>query len=240
MNIDHVVVLVSELAQAIQRWQQDGFTVTPGGVHADGITHNALVCFGDGSYVELLAFLQAPPASHRWARFNGFWGPIDYVIAASDIDATVRELRAKDLPYADVVEGGRKRPDGVELRWRSAFPTDRNAALPFIIQDVTRRQLRVPAGDATMHDNAASGIVQVRVNVPEFEAASGAYDALYGKAEAQTHARVYRLQGSRITLSESPAGSDEAQYLQRRGAGPVAITIGAPRPIVIKPSSPQS
>lgn len=239
MNIDHAVVLVSDLAQATQRWKQDGFTVTPGGVHADGITQNALVCFGDGSYIELLAFLQTPPASHRWARFSGFWGPIDYVIAAGDIDATARELRAKNLPYADVTDGGRKRPDGMELRWRSAFPTDRNLALPFIIQDVTRRSLRVPAGDAALHDNAASGIVQVRMDVPELETAAVAYDALFGEGEAQPRSRMYRLQGSRITLNEPIAGSAEAQFIQRRGAGPIAITIGAPIPIVIKPEALQ-
>lgn len=240
MNIDHVVVLVSDLAQAIHHWQREGFTVTPGGVHADGITQNALVCFGDGSYIELLAFLKTPPASHRWARFNSFWGPIDYVIATGDIDATVRDLRVKNLPYGDVIDGGRKRPDGVVLRWRSAFPTDHNLALPFLIQDLTRRQLRVPAGDATLHDNAASGIVQVRVDVLELESAASACDALFGKSDEQPNARTYRLQGSRITMSKPAAGSPEAQFIQQRGAGPIVITIGAPIPIVIKPESLQS
>jgi hypothetical protein len=240
MNIDHAVVLVSDLAQAIRRWQHDGFTVTPGGVHADGITHNALVCFGDGSYIELLAFLKPPPAAHRWARLNGFWGPIDYVIASGDIDATVRDLRAQALPYGDVIDGGRARPDGVLLQWRSAFPADRNAGLPFFIQDITRRPLRVPAGDATLHDNAASGIVQLRVDVQDVGAATARFDALFGKADEQPHARVYRLQGSRIMVNAPAAGSAEAQYIERRGAGPVAITIGAPIPIIIKSEALQS
>lgn len=235
-----MVVLVSDLAQAVQHWQQDGFTVTPGGVHADGITQNALVCFADGSYIELLHFLQTPPASHRWARFNGFWGPIDYVIAAPDVAAMARDLQSRELPYGDVVEGGRKRPDGVELRWRSAFPTDDQAALPFIIEDVTRRSLRVPGGDAALHNNAASGIVQVRVDVPELRQASTAYDALFGEPDEQPHARVYRLQGSRITVSEPAAGSAESMFIQQRGAGVVAVTIGAPIPKVIKPAALQS
>jgi hypothetical protein len=240
MKLDHVVVLVSDLAQAVQRWQEDGFTVIPGGVHADGITHNALVCFADDSYIELLAFLQAPPPAHRWARFAGFWGPIDYVIAAADVGAMVRDLRARNLPYADVVDGGRKRPDGAALRWRSAFPTDPQAALPFIIEDVTRRQLRVPAGDAVLHNNAASGIVQVRVDVPEIETVADVYDALFGEPDTQPHARVYRLQGSRVTLNAPAAGSAEAQFIQQRGTGVVAVTIGAPIPIVIKPAALQS
>src|SRR5207249_370550 len=32
-----------------------GFTVVPGGVHAGGLTHNALIPFADGRYLELLA-----------------------------------------------------------------------------------------------------------------------------------------------------------------------------------------
>lgn len=240
MNIDHVVVLVPELDQARQHWAHAGFTVTPGGEHADGLTHNALVCFADGSYIELLAFMKTPPASHRWARFNHFWGPIDYVIATPDLDAALNDLRGKDLPYGNATEGGRKRPDGVELRWRSAFPTDPAVALPFIIQDVTRRQLRVPDGDAMLHDNAATGIVQVRVDVPEVAAAGDAYDALFGEAEVQPHSRTYRLQGSRVTLNAPAAGSAESNFIQQRGAGVVTVTIGAPIPIVIKPAALQS
>jgi hypothetical protein len=240
MNIDHVVVLVADLAKAQLHWQQGGFTVTPGGVHADGVTHNALVCFADGSYIELLAFLKTPPASHRWARFHGFWGPIDFVIAAPDVAALANDLRARGLPYGDVAEGGRKRPDGVELRWRSAFPSDAGAALPFLIEDVTRRQLRVPDGNAALHDNAATGIVQVRVDVPDVETACDAYDSLFGEPETQPHARVYRLHGSRVTLNAPAAGSAEANFIQQRGAGVVAVTIGAPIPIVIKPALLQS
>ncbi len=237
MNIDHAVVLVPDLAQAIHRWQQDGFTVTPGGIHTDGVTHNALVCFTDGSYIELLAFLETPPAAHRWARFVGHWGPVDFVIATQDIDATVHDLRARGLRYGEIVDGGRTRPDGEAIRWRSTFPTDRNVALPFIIQDVTRRQLRVPVGNAVLHGNAAGSIVQVRVDVPNIDAAAQKYDILFGEPEAQPHARVYRLKGSRVSLNQPAAGSPEAHFMHQRGAGPIAITIGAPIPIVIKPEA---
>jgi hypothetical protein len=53
--LDHVVLVVGELPPAIRQFNQMGFTVTPGGVHAGGLTHNALVSFTDGTYLELLA-----------------------------------------------------------------------------------------------------------------------------------------------------------------------------------------
>jgi hypothetical protein len=51
---------------------------------------------------------------------------------------------------------------------------------------------------------------------------------------------VYRLHGSRVTLNAPAAGSAEANFIQQRGAGVVAVTIGAPIPIVIKPALLQS
>src|SRR2546428_10422661 len=57
-------------------------------------------------------------------------------------------------------EGGRVRPDGVELKWRTAVL---KPPLPFVIEDLTPRELRVPGGAATEHANGASGIAAVVV-----------------------------------------------------------------------------
>ena len=55
-GIDHFVVVVPELEAAIKSYDELGFTVVRGGKHNIG-THNALIAFGVGSYVELIAFL---------------------------------------------------------------------------------------------------------------------------------------------------------------------------------------
>ena len=44
------------------------------------------------------------------------------------------------------VDGARARPDGVQLQWRSAS-LNPAGQLPFIIEDVTPRGLRVPSGE---------------------------------------------------------------------------------------------
>jgi hypothetical protein len=56
-RLDHLVVLVRDLEGAIGDYGVLGFAVTPGGEHADGLTRNALIPFEDGSYLELVAFL---------------------------------------------------------------------------------------------------------------------------------------------------------------------------------------
>ena len=55
LSFDHLVLVVRELEAATRDFSSFGFKVTPGGVHAGGLTHNALVAFSDGSYLELLA-----------------------------------------------------------------------------------------------------------------------------------------------------------------------------------------
>jgi len=53
-RLDHVVVGVRDLDEAIQNYQQLGFEVRPGGRHTGLGTHNALIRFGL-DYLELLA-----------------------------------------------------------------------------------------------------------------------------------------------------------------------------------------
>ena len=76
LRFDHAVVVVSSLEQATHEFTVAGFTVIPGGQHDVLPTENALVCFADGSYLELLATrnpatrdeLRALRASDAWER----------------------------------------------------------------------------------------------------------------------------------------------------------------------------
>src|SRR5262249_39708681 len=65
-RLDHVVIAVSDLDQAIADYRRLGFTVNPGGVHHGGASHNALVVFADGSYFELIAYMKPSPDVRWW------------------------------------------------------------------------------------------------------------------------------------------------------------------------------
>ena len=56
LTIDHVVIVVADLEAATVDFRSLGFTVTPGGVHPDWGSHNALIPLADGGYLELIAF----------------------------------------------------------------------------------------------------------------------------------------------------------------------------------------
>ena len=175
-QLDHVVLVVLDLERAIAEWRGRGFIVTPGGEHAGGLTHNALVGFTDGSYVELIAFhdVAAARGRHQWqpiAERGGGWA--DFALLSDDLVGDAKMLGA--LVAKQPEDGGRTRPDGVALKWRTARLT---APLPFLIEDVSDRELRVPSGVAAAHANGIAGIVRVVVGSTDPIALRARYDAL--------------------------------------------------------------
>ena len=67
IQLDHVVISVSNLEEAMEDYRRLGFNVLPGGEHASGTTHNALVVLADGTYLELMA-LTGRPAKRQHKR----------------------------------------------------------------------------------------------------------------------------------------------------------------------------
>jgi hypothetical protein len=175
-QIDHVVYVGRDLDTLIAHHRSLGFVVEPGGVHADGLSHNALVGFADGSYLELFAFRDLPAAAgrHVWvpvAECGGGWA--DFALLSDDLAGDAVELTA--LVSRPAQEGGRVRPDGARIAWRSARLT---APLPFLIQDATARELRVPGGAATKHPNGVRGVTGLVLGARDVAAVRERYAAL--------------------------------------------------------------
>ena len=179
-NIDHIVMLVADLAAATSDYTQRGFTVVPGGEHTDGATHNALIALADGSYLELIAFKRVAP-EHRWWRHTAHGeGPIDWALLPSEIASDIAALQARGLAYTGPNDGGRLRPDGQELRWQTGLAP--SSELPFLCADVTPRALRVPQGAAQLHANGATSLRQIIISVRDIAASSKRYAALLNTA----------------------------------------------------------
>lgn len=194
VRLDHLVVLVRDLDGATRDYERLGFRVTPGGAHADGLTENALVPFADGTYLELVRFVD--PDDDRdnvwgWrpsAASGG--GLIDFCAASDDLEATTGALLRAGLDVEGPEEGGRTRPDGRGIRWLVARLPASGRPLPFLIQDLTERGLRVPSGPETEHPNGATGIAGLRVAVPDLRDAARLYGALAGRPVSGDTARL--------------------------------------------------
>ena len=185
--LDHVVLVARDLDTAVTDQRRRGFTVTPGGKHADGLTHNALVPFADGSYLEIVVFPDLDRAvSHRWWKIAAEGGGFaDFALLSDDLGADT--LALKEIVTRSSATGGRTRPDGIRLEWRIAILS---APLPFLIQDLTSRELRVPQGAAAQHANGAGGIASVILGAKELADAEWRYARLRERGAPEIELRA--------------------------------------------------
>ncbi len=143
-GIDHVAIVVSELESAIASYARAGFIVVRGGKHPIG-SHNALIAFADGSYLELIAFTKSD-SGHPWqtALAKGS-GIVDFCLSTDDLSADIDAIRRAGAEIGDPSPLTRDRPDGYHLSWVLAIPKPPfNGQLPFLIKDDTPRDERVP------------------------------------------------------------------------------------------------
>lgn len=242
-GIDHIVILVRDLAQASADYARAGFTVTPGGEHTGGATHNTLICFADGTYFELIAFKGPnPPAQHRWgARLAQGEGLIDYALRSTDVAADLATIAPRGLPTYGPIDMGRVRPDGERIAWRivgASMPghTEGQSALPFVIEDVTPRPLRVPGDDAMRHTLGVTRVAGLTLVVGDLAQSARALAALLG-VEGQAVSPSIAGAGAAMRfptdaqwlelVQPTDAASALGQYLHARGEGPYEVVLSA-------------
>lgn len=229
-GIDHIVIVVNDLKVASEQFETAGFTVTSGGSHPTG-TYNALIPFQDGSYLELIAIEDAGLAKdHPWfTRMAGKEGFVTFAVGADPLDFELDRLSAQGIAAVDRKDGARARPDGQQLQWKSAaLQSDPPVFLPFLIQDVTDRALRVPSGDAAEHKNGVTGTTGLTIVTGDVQQAMHPYGTMFSApVAALDHGFEGIQQGWRyfieeywVDLIQPPAGdSPLAQYLATYGPG---------------------
>ncbi|KAF9872986.1 hypothetical protein CkaCkLH20_09496 [Colletotrichum karsti] len=198
--LDHIVILLPhQVLASLPSWLSSEFTILTGGRHADGRTENKLVIFADGTYLELISFVEGISPEDRLSHK---WGPkpdgtiIDWAYSLADesgfaaIQERVRSAQSL-AAYDDPVPGGRIRPDGAELKWAVALPGPEGKVergeLPFWCFDRTPRELRVPnhVPENVKHPSGALGVhsVEVDVSSDEFKKAYGGIIGQPGEGE---------------------------------------------------------
>src|SRR5690349_11016525 len=123
LPLDHIVIAVHDLAQTIDDYGALGFHVLRGGDHPGRSTHNALVVFADGSYLELIAWKAPAPQERWWQQLQRHGeGVVDFALLPPDTARTVLGAAERGLWLDGPLDGGRLRPDGETLRWQTARP----------------------------------------------------------------------------------------------------------------------
>ena len=230
LGIDHIVIAVHNLDAAIETYGGLGFTVVEGGRHPYG-SHNALIGFADGSYIELLAFYEDSPAHPWWDLLHQRGGGlIDFCMATDDIRADLAAFRAKGVDAGDLTDGGRRRPDGYEVRWiNNKVGGDFQGVMPFIIEDVTPREERLPK--ATAHANGVTGIHCLSLATAKIERDAGIMSAVLKREGQPFDDDALGASGIRFTV-----GTHIVEYLAPKDKSSLVRThlaANAPAPYAV-------
>jgi len=176
-TLDHVVIAVGmDLDAAMSAYRKLGFSVVYGGVHASGATHNALIWFPDGAFIELMA-LTGQAAKTGEVDYSPMIrerrGVAGVCLRPTDFAAEIAARRGRGESVSAPEQGGRLRPDGVQLTWQVAFI---NGGIdPFLIEWLSPPDpVRLPRDPAVItHANGVTGLIgasvsagQVRVKAP--------------------------------------------------------------------------
>jgi catechol 2,3-dioxygenase-like lactoylglutathione lyase family enzyme len=230
-GIDHLVIVVNDLEEAAKDYEQLGFRVVPGGRHPVG-SHNALISFADGSYIEIIAFYREA-LDHRW------WGPllkgerlVDYCLQTDDLRGDTQKLRDAGVTINDPVPWSRTRPDGYELKWLLSLATGgHRGTAPFLIQDITAREARIPRECA--HSNGVTGIHKLTVVTGEIATLERWYQAVLGMAGQRIEDQQLQANGVRFAVGPhlleflSPLGpqSELANWMRMYGPSPYSALL---------------
>ncbi|KAL1947216.1 hypothetical protein VTO73DRAFT_14177 [Trametes versicolor] len=255
--LDHIVHLSPPggLQETVDAFRALGFTVSPGGTHADGLTANALVILADGVYLELIHFTRPPPpdSKHPWAAKQPGWVDFAHLGNAGtpSIAVTINaraEAEGSGVHYAQEIPGGRTREDGRVLKWliSGIEHAGGRGRLPFFCGDLTPRVWRVPLEPRsnTEHANTTIGVAHVKhlVTPEELSAYEKQLTSVLGVSPTESTSAnvVWELerQPSRQTASirapviiaSIPQDDEEGEYLRARGPGIYEVAFAVEDP----------
>jgi Glyoxalase-like domain len=237
-RIDHVMICVAHLPQAIVAYTRMGFQVHPGGVHPGRGTHNA-IAFHREDYLELLGvrdrdeYLAASGSSGGLLQFLADGDGLRFIaVQSDDLAADVDAMRRRGVEVSEPTEGERRAPNGQALRWKMARLGPENPLPLLFVQHLTpleERRRQVPrAGE---HPNGVLDLERAYIAVPDVARAAEAYARVLGIAVPKivrgtvikADMAVFDLGPTGLGVAQPADAGPAAEALTRRGPGPFQV-----------------
>ncbi len=237
-GLDHVVVLVRDLAAAAENWAKLGFTISPRGTHSAHMgTGNHTIMLGP-DYLELLGVLEPTPhnAPSR-ALLAEREGIERAAFRALDAEAAVALLKSRGIAATGPLDFGRPvdLPDGSvgEAKFRTLhWPVDERPGgmRIFACQHLTPETVWIP--ELQKHANTARRIIQLDILAADPAAATALLEHLVdGKAEPEGEG-TFRLRpgAGKADIVVLDRNSAEARFsaaalADYKGEGGLALTL---------------
>jgi hypothetical protein len=237
MKVDHATIAGSSLKHLRDMLDSVGLRAEYGGQHSSGLTEMALISFPDGSYLELMAWVDAsaPHPGQSWAKFlDRQGGACAWAVSVPDVGQETKRLNAAGIHTSEPVESGRMLIDGFRLKWETAGvgPGDRGSLFPFLIHDLTPRDRRAfPNGKPTTDEY--TGVARVVIAVKNLASAISQYRRAYGlpppreQTDGHLGARLAWFPGTPVILA-TPLNARTwlAGRILHFGEAPCAFLLG--------------
>jgi hypothetical protein len=199
--LDHVIWVCDNLERGCRQFRElTGIEPRFGGVHASGLTQNALIGMGGRCYLEILAPVRGPgPNDDDWTRYAHAAKQPHVLTYCMRSPRPLRELakmaESRGWKNAVIAANGRVRPDGVELKWEWLAPVVEplGRAFPFFIDWLDSphpAQFASPAPAPTPTPDAG------KIALRHFSV---------GHPEAAVLAKALQDSGSSVEVFQSPA-----------------------------------
>src|ERR671918_2056113 len=210
-GLDHVVILVRDLADAEARLARLRFRPTPRGVHSAHMgTANTTVLFGDGTYLEALGVLQATGNNAAvGSALSEREGPYGLAFKSDDADAAAAEFAAAGIGPGVALEFARPAllpsgPREAAFRVARTDPDRTPGTWLFVCQhrtpEVTWR------ADYLEQPNGACGVAEVLGVADDLRTIEAAYAAIFDDGLSSSERGIAIDAGSaRITFLPSAA-----------------------------------
>jgi len=226
LGIDHIVIAGPDLDRLTAAFKSLGFTVVGGGKHPIG-SYNNLIGLEDGAYIELLSFYEDSPEHYWWdAVHERGGGLIDFCMVTDDVRADYALFKAGGVEMSPMVGLSRLRVDGYRLKWlNNEIYSDYQGLIPFIIEDETPREERVPKEKS--HENGVRGIDTITLAARDLERARRIMGAVLGQVGQPVNDEDLNASGVAFQ-----AGPHRLEYLKPNDASsPLQEHIEANRPV---------
>lgn len=228
LGLDHVVILVRDLADAEARLDRLGFRPTPRGVHSTHMgTANTTVVFADGTYLEALGVLE--PTDNNFAVRTVLAereGPYGLALKTDDAEAAAGEFAAAGIGPGTALEFDRpvELPEGArEAAFRVARTNPERTPGTWLFVCQHRTPEVTWRADHLEQPNGACGIAEVVGIAEDLFALKDAYGAIFGDR------LLWSEHGVAIT-----AGSAQITFLPPAAFGarfaPFAAAVSMPSP----------
>lgn len=227
-DLDSIADGFVRLGFSISRRDDDDASTSP--------TENRLICFADGSYIEILTIRdEEHRRKHRFAEFlSAGDGWIDYAIHTDSLLEDQKRLTASGaatngpLRHARQLRNGPQWAVSLVLAGIGAGPR----AMPFLVQDESERRLRVP-DQRIRHANGVTGVTGVAITVTDLGSLVSHFTALFGSGAALPHPYEGACDGRRhefnsrwVDVIQVGAGRSVLRdHLEHRGEGIFEVTF---------------